>query len=279
MTDIKTPLIIEEPDGKVQREALFYCTDGSSLDGHLSFKEIYPVRHLPPRDDMSWSTRPVGAQYEEVPLPTSIGSGWKHLYLTTSDEELAKGFCSKELSVSRDYVADHIPDFTAWPNFMIVSARTRGVLEELAPGRSSFLDLAITKSTGEPVRGQFFYWIVRDRFFFKPQYHDGPHKTQMSSFNSAPFGGIVCNWQLLNNGALRDYLSKLPFWGLGLEMMYVAYNAPTFARLRAERFTGLVECISEERQPNENIMHIPLEVETLTEESPWTEFFRKRFNW
>lgn len=197
--------------------------------------------------------------FEPQEVPSDIGGAWRHYRLTASPDQMAQFVVP--LRISLDKLADHLPAFTAWPPFGLVSAHARDILEQLAPSGSVFIPADLRTSNGAPVNSPHFHWIPRDRLYFdEPSWALEERVKHVKTLPfSGPFAYRTVAWQLSHNSALRRYLADIPFWGMAMDMIRFAFSANAFATLRAAKCTGLVENTAEyasERKMHESIGHI-----------------------
>ena len=249
--------VIEVPDGRVHRDAMFYCTCGGTLDTWLGYDRLGDYDWFPPAKESEWAAY-TSLHFVRHVLPREIGPHWEYKRFVASADQVAR-FSPDLVLMGNDFLADHIPDIQAWPPWAIVSSRAREMLEDIAPDASLFITVNIHRKSGGLVPGEHHYWIIRDRFFLREERATEPLPMKRLPF-SGPFAFPDVAWQLLNNQPLREFLREFPFWGYGSAFMDLAFNQGTFVRLKKAGLTGLVESTAEyaaDVEYYESIGHIP----------------------
>lgn len=254
MEEVQPPLIIETPTPRVQKDAKFYPMMGGTLDGHLSYRKIGDATYFPPIGDTSW--HPTNAKrFRDVAIPAVMSAHWKHKVLTIDPKEF-QPFTPK-LRVNNDDLIEHLPDIHAWPPFMIVSERAKAVIEDLDPESAYFLPAEIFSESNTPIKKSFYWCVVRNRL-----YYENPNLRR--SVVNVPFPGPFRDremvYEIESVPEVQDYLGRLPFWGLGICLIMTCFSRSSFARLKSELLTGLVENTetkyAADRKLHESIGHI-----------------------
>jgi len=151
-------------------------------------------------------------------------------------------------------------DFSATHLALIVTERARDCIEELDPGMNYFFPMVITvRETGDPLPDKRYYWWPRRELRYNLPDPHGPLRKVPYRVDS-PFGDSEVAWELTNNEKLREFVSSLPFWAMATNNFNFAMTPSVFTRLKAERFTGLIEIEGENRRAagfdhNRNIGH------------------------
>lgn len=249
-------IVREVVNHSISKPAKFYVSFGNVLDGHLGFDRLAPFKFFPPPRDPDWipATSPY---FKAVEMPPSAGGHWKHFRLDVDPDALSPFLLPLRLQSD---CALPLTDVFGWPPFSFVSRAAQEKLAGIAPDSSYFVPAELYRSTGEKIEGNWFHWIIRDRLF---------HDTSGDWAKSAPkvmlpfpglFAAPLTAGELTALAGLRDYLDKVPIWGLGMNFIQFAMNATVFSALKATGLTGLVEntaSLPGDRKLHENIGHIP----------------------
>jgi hypothetical protein len=239
------PPFIENPDGRVMREAALYALMGSPRTEHVDFVArgpYFPSGEPADPDGAKWYSG--GAYHRPQSLPVDIGWRWSHIVLTAPPAAFAP--YTPLLQVKDPAMLALIPDVFTWTSLPLVSDRARAVLEAQFPDGGYFLATTITAANGACTERDYFYWVPRHQLFFNADKVEGkpePKRALVWNFNH-PSGDEV-QWEMIHNAALRAYLQGLPYWGFHFNLRSTLFTSRCFHALKAARLTGLVENTAE----------------------------------
>jgi len=234
------PPYIENPDGRVMREAAFYALMGSPRTEHVKFESLghlFPSGKADP-DCAKWY--PGGAYHHPQTLPPGIGRRWRHVTLTAPPSAFAP--YTPPLQVKDPAMLALIPDVFTWTSFPLVSDRARAALEAQFPEGGYFLATTITAANGARTERDYFYWVPRHQLFFNADKVAGePEPKRADVWNFLPTFGDEIQWQMIHNAPLRAYLQGLPYWSFHFDLRSSLFTSRCFNALKAARLTGLIE--------------------------------------
>jgi hypothetical protein len=239
------PPYIENPDGRVMREAALYALMGSWAK-HVQFESLGPFfpSSKVDADYLNWFSG--GAWLCPQTLPAEVGWRWSYFVLTAPPSAFAP--YAPPPQVKDPAMLALIPDVFAWPELPLVSDRARSVLEAQFPDGSYFLPTTITAANGARTERDYFYWVPRHRLFFNNDKVAGkPEPKRADVWNFLPVFGNEGQWELIHNAALRAYLQGLPYWGFHFNLRSTLFTSRCFHALKAARLTGLVENTATDR--------------------------------
>jgi hypothetical protein len=240
------PPFVENPDGRVMREAAFYALMGSPRTKHVKFESLghlFPSRKADP-DYAKWYSG--GAYNSPQTLPADVGWRWKHFVITAPPGAFA--LYTPPLQVKDPAMLALIPDVFTWTSLPLVSDRARAVLEAQFPDGGYFLATTITAASGGRTERDYFYWVPRHQLFFNEDKVAGePELKRADVWNFLPSFGDEIQWQMIHNAPLRACLQGLPYWGFHFSLISPIFTNPCFHALKAARLTGLIENTAESR--------------------------------
>ncbi len=257
------PPFIENPDGRVMREAAFYAVMGC-WGKHVQFETPAPFfpSSKADADYRNWFSG--GAWLCPQTLPVDIGWRWSYFVLTAPPSAFAP--YTPPPQVKDPAMLALIPDVFAWPALPLVSDRARAVLEAQFPDGSYFFPTTITAANGARTEHDYFHWVPRHRLFFKKDKVEGePEPKRAAVWNFSHPSGSEVQWEMIHNAALRAFLQGLPYWGNNFRLTCPIFTSQCFHALKAARLTGLIENTAESRyqhseeppyNPWESIGHI-----------------------
>jgi len=167
---------------------------------------------------------------------------WSRLRYTFPPEAIAPYLSDITIKGER---AHWYPDFGATVQSLLVTERAKQAILDLDPGNHYFQPARVTiAETGKPLPEQRFFWKPRNVMRFD-------HRAPSRNLFRPPFrpGGAFWNaqiaWELKFNEALRDYVSRLPFWALDQDQFNFGMSPDVFRSLKAAGFTGLIEIVGD----------------------------------
>lgn len=245
----------EEPSAEVihQDAKFFVCTHPINDDAFWTEYENEETRSLS-RIREGWGN---DSPYRKH-IDLDVGNQrWEMFEYTFPPEAIAPHLSNISISHER---AHWYADFSATHLALIVTQRARDCIEELDPGMNYFFPMTIAvRETGELLEDQRYYWKPRRglRYDF-PKPHGPLHEVPYRA--SSPFANSEVAWELTNNEKLREFVGDLPFWTMEKNNFNFAMSSSAFKRLKAEKFTGLLEIEGKNRlaanfDQNRNIGH------------------------
>ncbi|MEL7470389.1 MAG: hypothetical protein AAFN27_18185 [Pseudomonadota bacterium] len=146
--------------------------------------------------------------------------------------------------------AHWFPDIFAVHLGLIVNAAVRAVIEELDPDNNYFFPLNVyVDGDTDPLPEARFYWKPRRQLNFTARKQVDAH----GNLYETPFepGLTFANeqlaWELKFNEPVREFIATLPFWTSGPDLFGFGMSVDVFRRLKSEKFTGLLELTSDNR--------------------------------
>lgn len=245
----------EEPTTEVihQDATIFtfnHTTNDAAFWTEHENKEIFPVSIV----EKGWGR---DSPYRKQ-IDIDVGHPrWEMFEYTFPPEAMAPHLCNISIRHER---AHWYADFSATHLALIVTERARDCIEELDPGMNYFFPMVITvRETGEPLPEKRYFWRPRRELKYNLPDPHGPLR-KVPYRPSSPFGDTEVAWELTNNEKLRELVSNFPFWAMETNNFNFAMSSSVFKRLKAEKFTGLLEIEGESRRAagfdhNRNIGH------------------------
>ena len=225
------------PDGTVMRDARFY----------VMFREPYLELIAPQRTKKTkmfyvgtpgW--KELGGAHRSNMNLLGLPKGWRMEIYSDEDQSLVTNKCIVPHTVEQAAV-DWFPDIYLWVPFPLVRKRVKEFLQDHDPAGNQFYPAELLiKETGEAVLGgPYYWWMVRRRLWSPEKYHL-PRGRAWHHLVAQDGLDRDTAWALVNDAQLQDALKHVPTWTIAFSSNLV-FSRDTFAALKAERFTGLIE--------------------------------------